>query len=324
MLVHVRINVPEAQADEVCAILADNDTVTNLVRLRGASLEPKGDLIEADVAREVASDLLEAFDSIHLGQHAGVVLSPLTATPFDKAHELEEAALGDPDDAVIWDVIKEQATNAVRPTVSFHLFLLIAVFLASIAVVTDSAVLVVGAMVVGPEFATIAAICTGIIFWRPHLILAGVRLLVFAFLFAITIVTVVSWLAVRLGWVTGEIVTRPRPQTGFIWHPDLWSFLVALLAGAAGVIALSVEKSQTMVGVFISVTTVPAAGNLALGIATGSLGEIRGSSAQLAVNIFGMIVAGTLTLLAQKLLWRKVDRLTEPLFRPNRRRPFRP
>ena len=65
------------------------------------------------------------------------------------------------------------------------------------------------------------------------------------------------------------MVTRPRPNTGFIWHPDMWSFMVALVAGAAGVLALAIEKTSTMVGVFISVTTVPAAGNLALGLAVG-------------------------------------------------------
>ena len=46
------------------------------------------------------------------------------------------------------------------------------------------------------------------------------------------------------------------------------------LAGAAGVLALAIQKTATMVGVFISVTTVPAAGNLALGLALGEPGEI--------------------------------------------------
>ncbi len=71
-------------------------------------------------------------------------------------------------------------------------------------------------------------------------------------------------------------MTRPRPNTGFIWHPDAWSFIVALLAGAAGALALAIEKTATMVGVFISVTTVPAAGNLALGLAVWESGEIDG------------------------------------------------
>ena len=52
------------------------------------------------------------------------------------------------------------------PTVSFHLFLVLAVALAAIAVITDSAVLVVGAMVVGPEYSAVAAASAGIALGR--------------------------------------------------------------------------------------------------------------------------------------------------------------
>ena len=90
-----------------------------------------------------------------------------------------------------------------------------------------------------------------------------------------------------LGWITPELVTQPRPNTSFIWHPDKWSFIVALVAGAAGALALAIQKTATMVGVFISVTTVPAAGNLALGLAVWNRDEIAGSLAQLGINIAG-------------------------------------
>ena len=107
------------------------------------------------------------------------------------------------------------------------------------------------------------------------------RLLVLSFVFAIAVVTVLALLAPRVGMITLDEVTRPRPNTGFIWHPDQWSFIVALIAGAAGALALALSKTATLVGVFISVTTVPAAGNLALGLAFRDSSEIRGSAAQL-------------------------------------------
>ncbi|WP_460467383.1 DUF389 domain-containing protein [Calidifontibacter terrae] len=314
MLVHVRLTVPEALAAPVLDLLIDNPTVTNLVRVQGASLEPAGDLIQVDVAREAASSLLQDLADLRLDKFGGIVVLPVTATPFLQAESIERAAAGDPDNAVLWDAIKEQAADGVRPTVSYHLFLLIAVLLASIAVITDSTVLVVGAMVVGPEFATVAAICTGLLFRKPRLVLDGAWLLLRGFVFAIAVTAVLAWCAVRVGWFDHATVVGPHPQTGFIWHPDKWSFVVALLAGAAGVLALSAEKSQTMVGVFISVTTVPAAGNLALALAVWAPGEIRGSLTQLGVNILGMLLAGTLTLVMQRVAWQRLDRRTEPLF----------
>jgi uncharacterized membrane protein len=60
-------------------------------------------------------------------------------------------------------------------------------------------------------------------------------------------------------------------------------------------------------GVFISVTTVPAAGNIALGIALGDLAEVSGSAVQLVVNLTGMAVAGALVLALQQTVWSRIS-----------------
>ncbi|MGH3361858.1 MAG: DUF389 domain-containing protein [Nocardioides sp.] len=303
MLVHLRLTVPHDLAAQVRAALVDRECATNLVVHEGASVDPEGDLIECDVAREKASEVLDELSDLGLDERGGIVVISPSSTPFTRARELEADAPGDPDDAVIWDAVQDVAEAASRPTLSFHIFLVLAIILAAIAVITDSAVLVVGAMVVGPEFGAIAAVCAGLVFLRGDLVLAGLKLLLFAFVFAIAVVTALALVAHATGLITDEMVSRPRPQTGFIWHPDRWSFLVALVAGTAGVLALSTEKTATMVGVLISVTTVPAAGNLALGLATWETGEILGSLAQLGANVGGMILAGTVFLAVQRRTW---------------------
>ena len=100
-----------------------------------------------------------------------------------------------------------------------------------------------------------------------------------------------------------EQLDAERPQTSFIWQPDLFSFVVALLAGMAGMFSLTSSKSGALVGVAISVTTVPAAANAAVALAYGEVGQMGGSIAQLLLNLFGIIVAGTFTLYVQKLMW---------------------
>jgi uncharacterized hydrophobic protein (TIGR00271 family) len=130
----------------------------------------------------------------------------------------------------------------------------------------------------------------------------------------VAVVTLLALLARWTGLIAAEEVTRPRPNTGFIWHPDEWSFIVALLAGAAGALALAVARSATMVGVFISVTTVPAAGNLALGLAFWEPTEIRGSLGQLALNIAGMVLAGAVVLLLMRWRWTWLTTASERVF----------
>lgn len=327
MLQHLRLTVPADLSDEVGRVLLDHDCVTNVTRQVGGCLKPPGDLWECDVAREETGPMLHHLNELGVDRRGSIVFSRPTGTPFDVADQIERRAPGHPDDAVIWESVEAQAEAGAVPTLSFHIFLILAVILAAIAVITDSAILVIGAMVVGPEFAAIAATCAGIALGRWSLAWSGLRLLLVSFALAIVVVTLLASLAHLAGLFTLEEVTRARPSTGFIWHPDRWSFIVALVAGAAGALALAIERTATMVGVFISVTTVPAAGNLALALAVRDLGEMGGSAAQLGANLAGMLISGTAVLLLQRACWpwlmehsdrwfglgeRRTSRVTQP------------
>ena len=57
-----------------------------------------------------------------------------------------------------------------------------------------------------------------------------------------------------------------RPLTELISNPDFFSFFVAYLAGTAGVLSLTSAKSGALIGVLISVTTIPAIAEI--GVAT--------------------------------------------------------
>lgn len=51
-------------------------------------------------------------------------------------------------------------------------------------------------------------------------------------------------------------------------------------------------------------TTVPAGANAAVALSYGEVGQMWGSIEQLLLNLFGIMLAGTLTLYGQKMLWR--------------------
>lgn len=313
VLVHFRLTAPTDLAVRVRQHLVAHEWTTNVTVLRGACLDPVGDLIECDVAREQAGVLLSELEGLGLAREGGIVIDSPTATPFRAADRLEAAAPGDPDDAVIWESVEAQAENGAQPTVSFHVFLVLAVVLAGVAVINDSAILVIGAMVVGPEFGAIAAVAVGVVLGRWELVLRSLRLIVLSFVFAVAVVALLALVARAFGVIDAPMITRPRPSTEFIWHPDKWSFVVALVAGAAGVLALAIEKTATMVGVFISVTTVPAAGNLALGLALWQGSEITGSLAQLGLNLAGLTISGVVVLALMRVAWPWITANSERL-----------
>jgi uncharacterized membrane protein len=66
-------------------------------------------------------------------------------------------------------------------------------------------------------------------------------------------------------------------------------------------LSLVSAKSAALVGVFISVTTVPAAGFAVVAATVGDWGVAAKSAAQLAVNLVAIVLAGVLVLWARRL-----------------------
>ncbi len=139
---------------------------------------------------------------------------------------------------------------------------------------TDSPVTIVGAMVVGPEFGPLAALAVAVARRKFSLARRSLIALVAGFPFAIAVTVACTLIAKLLGWVDLATI-EDLHQVDFIYRVGLSSFIVALLAGAAGMLALVSAKSAALVGVFISVTTVPAAGFTAVAATSASGGWRR-------------------------------------------------
>jgi uncharacterized hydrophobic protein (TIGR00271 family) len=316
-VMHLRLIMPPDRTDKVVGTLVEDPRVTNVSLFAGAAKCPEGDVVHCDVTREAVDDVLGWLKRQGLYDDGAVALARVDAAPSKNARETEEAAPGAPDDAVVWDAVIDQSYNEVRPSWAYYSFLTLATMIASVAVITDSSILVVGAMVVGPEFALVAALAVGLALGRPQLTSRAFTQLVLGFGVAIALTTLAALLARGAGWIDLGSVTADRPLTGFIWRPDRWSAVVAVLAGCAGVLSQTAGRSNALVGVFISVTTVPAAGDLALSVALGAWGQVGGAAGQLGINLAGMTVAGVLTLLAQRAVWRVVGARRAPGFLPS-------
>lgn len=152
-----------------------------------------------------------------------------------------------------------------------------------------------GAMVVGPEFAPIAAICFALARRRRGIIGVAMSALFGGFAACAAIAWGIWWVLYAFGVYTYEMATTGE-LTEFIIAPDAWSFVIAVLAGIAGVLSLTSSKSSALVGVFISITTVPAVGMLGLTLAVGAWHEAASAMIQLGINLAGILLAGTVTL----------------------------
>ena len=302
---HLRVISPSETTEEVLSYLVAEPAVANLVVHRGAAVDPAGDVVIADVARESANEVLRALKAMGLDKNGSIALDAVGVALSSRGSEAEKAAPGAGDDAVVWEEIEQRTGEESRLSVTFLLFLSIATVIAGIGVLLDQPILLVGAMVVGPEFGPLAALSVGVIRRRPRVIGRSLLALTVGFAVAI-VVTVLSTLALNAGGlVTREMLLGARPLTDFIWRPDALSWVIAFLAGIAGILSLTTAKSGALIGVLISVTTVPAAGNVAVAIAYGVPDEAWGSALQLGINLGAIATAGILTLAVQRWLSRR-------------------
>ena len=95
-----------------------------------------------------------------------------------------------------------------------------------------------------------------------------------------------------------------RPVADLINTPNIFSVIVAVLAGVVGVVSLTEARANALIGVFISVTTIPAAASVGVSIAYSSWDEARGSLFQLLLNVVLLIAVGAAGLRAQRAIWR--------------------
>ncbi|AWS40604.1 DUF389 domain-containing protein [Streptosporangium sp. 'caverna'] len=305
-MLHLRVISPPELSTRILEILDEAVGVTNLVVLPGVARSPRGDLIQFDVAREAANEVIERLRSLGLCAEGSIAVEEVDLSISEAADHAQEAAPGDGDDAVVWAEFSQRVEDDSRLTWAFLTFLAIATQIAAIGVIVNSPILIVGAMVLGPEFGAIAAICFGLIQKDRHLIGRALRALAIGFASAIATTFACALVFHWLGWIEPSSLIDHK-EIGFIVKPDRWSFIVALLAGAAGVLSVTAGKSSALVGVFISVTTVPAAGYFAVAGALARWGDMAGSAIQLGVNIAGMIISGMVTLLIQKAYWSRFD-----------------
>jgi uncharacterized hydrophobic protein (TIGR00271 family) len=306
-MLQFRIASPSALTDDIVALFDADPAVSSFSVVRGASVRPAGDVLQADVAREAANDLIDRLRDLGLHREGTLHIEPVRAWLSQHGYDAERISPGASADSVVWADVTQRAYEESELNWTYVSFMVLATLIAGIAIVLDSQVLVIGAMVLGPEFGAVAALGVALVRRRFSLLGLAIRTLLAGFAVAIVVTTLAALVGRALGWVTLHDITGPRPDTGFIYTPDKWSFMVAVIAAAAGVLSLTSAKVGGLSGVFISVTTIPAAGNVALAAAFGVSHEVWGSSLQLLLNLAGMALAGWLTLALQQAVWARVS-----------------
>ena len=298
-MVHLRLIISSDTAAAVVERLRSTSGVAHVVHLSEVSSSPPGDLVLCDVAREASNGVVEWLQRQGVHHSGAIMVEALETVVSDAAATAEAEAPGHGGDALIWEEVEAQARAESRLTASFLVLMAIAAVIGGIGILLDAPILIVGAMVVGPEYGPLSAACVAATRrrWRGVAVASatlGVGL------GAAAIASLVATLLFRATHLAPEHYDlTDRQLTAFISHPDGMAAVVAVLAGVVGMLALTEARSGSLIGVLVSVTTIPAVANIGVATAYREWSEVVGASIQLAINLIGLVVAGVVTLAIQ-------------------------
>jgi uncharacterized hydrophobic protein (TIGR00271 family) len=297
-MVHLRIVIPNHAAQHVLDLLTALPSVANVVYLPRAAYKPEGDVILCDVAREDASVIISDLRELDVHREGSIAIEAIDTSISEFADHAIEAAAGAPSDAVIWEEVEGRTSENTELSFSFVGFMTIAMLIGAVGIILDQPILIVGAMIVGPEFGPLAGLMVATVQRRSHLARRSLAALAVGFPVGIAITALVSLVIKWTG--LGPDTIENRPFTDFISHPDFFSVMVAYLAGVAGVLSLTSAKSGALIGVLVSVVTIPAAANIGLAAAYADWHEFGGALAQLSINLPTIVLAGITMLYIQR------------------------
>jgi uncharacterized hydrophobic protein (TIGR00271 family) len=302
-MLHVRVVSPPDSTDHLVERLSAGPGVRNLVVLRGVARCPDGDALQFDLHTQFANPVLRELRA-RVQDRGSVVIQNVDAVINGPGEPADHRGQRHGEIPPVWEMVESKIRAGGEYPLSFYGLLVIAGLIGAVGILTNSEILIVAAMVVGPEYSAIMATALGINKADGRAVRRGLAALTAGFAMAV-VATLLFGLLIRWSGHTPRFYEAGvRPVSDLINSPNVFSVIVAVLAGVVGVVSLTESRANALIGVFISVTTIPAASDMGLSAAYGSWPEARGSTFQLLMNVVVLVVVGALGLRLQRAFWR--------------------
>jgi uncharacterized hydrophobic protein (TIGR00271 family) len=307
-MIHLRVVSPPDITARVAPLLIADPGVLNLSVIEASVQHPEGDAIQCDVLRGRANEVVAQLRALGIDERGSIVIEPVTTSISALAVRAGAVRPRFDEFAPVWEEVDARIRSDGRFPPSWFGLLTIAGLIAAVGLLTNSQILIVGAMVVGPEYGAIVALAYGVTRRDPALIQKSSVALIAGFSIAILASLLLGLVIRGAGLEPKLFALGVRPVSSLINTPDWFSFIVAALAGIVGVISLTEARASTLIGVFISVTTIPAAADIGVSLAFGSYPEALGSVEQLLLNVFVLAAVAVVGIPTQRRIWSRVRR----------------
>jgi uncharacterized hydrophobic protein (TIGR00271 family) len=294
-MLRLRSSVPHHQADDFGALLRDLEGVRRIVQQAESEAPGSSYVFVADVEPAVADRLIDEITGLGLSVEDYVLSKVDVIAP---QHRHQHGDFGS--DGFAWIEVIGQARANSRPLARYLALINVAAVIAALGVITNSSILIVGAMAVSPDLLPICATAVGIVSRRYRLAQRAFTTLVLGLGLVVVTAMVLSALLKWTGLLPDGFAVE-QSSLSTLAHTDYSTVLIALAAGVAAMLSFETRASAA-VGVAISVTTIPASAYLGVALGGGGIEHALGAAVVLAINVSLLIVSATLTLAVQRWL----------------------
>lgn len=307
-MIHLRVVSPSDVTDALVPVLRREASVLNLTVLRSAVSGPDGDAVHFDVLQGAANDVIGRLRDLGVEQRGSIVLENVDASLSALADGVSARQTRFQQFTPVWTEVEAGIRLGGGYPPSWFGLLVIAGLIGAVGILTNSEILIVGAMVVGPEYGAILSLAFAVTRRDYARLWSAAAALAVGFTLAVAGALFLSLVIRGADLEPTKYTLGIRPVSNLIDTPNWFAFIVAVLAGAVGVVSVTESRSSTMIGVFISVTTIPAASDIGVSLAFGSGSEAWGSTLQLLLNVAVLTAVAIVGLPAQRAIWRRATR----------------
>ncbi|ADB61992.1 conserved hypothetical protein [Haloterrigena turkmenica DSM 5511] len=194
--------------------------------------------------------------------------------------------------------IRERAEDLTPDTATYLAFAIASAVVAVGGLLLDSAIVIVGAMVIAPFAGSTLSASAGAVISDREMVVDSATSQVTGLVVAYVGAVVMSVFLQQTGFVPSTLDVGLVGQVSGFATPNLLTLVIAIAAGFAGALALATDLPVSLAGVAVAAAIVPAAAAAGIGTAWGEPLIIAGGIVLLLMNIVFINLTAYLTLIA--------------------------
>lgn len=304
-MLQMRVFIPQERAREVGSLLQEVEGARHVVIL-GSTVDGSRTLINAELTPGMTDHVMQRLMDAGVQPDEIDVLQSETVPTIEAG---ERSWLAPQAEALVWSAVVNQARVNARFSAKYAAFMSVAGIIAAFGVMTNNAVLIVGAMALAPDLTPVTATSVGLVGRRWRLAGRGLLTLSVGYAFT-TLAAMITSLFMRVIGQIPEGYTIPVMSVESLVTYNLMIVIIAFVAGIAGMFAFE-TKAGAAVGVAISVTTIPAAAYIGTSLGLWQTIHTTEALVMLSVNVLMLLLGASIGLMVQLAVGRRRG-LVEP------------